>query len=316
MTVLLVGGTGLLGGAIAEGLVARGEPVRALIRSGKRAGRLRALGIDLEIGDLLDIRTLRRALKEARAVITTAQGNPLSRRNRMTRVDDRGNRMLITAARDTGVEHFVFISALKADEGAARVPQLAYKYAAEQALQASGMSYTILRPSSFQETFGDEFTPFKRMVERFGIGMTLGSGRGAHSFVAVEDVARAAVLALDHPHAQDQIVPIGGPEDLNYREAYRRIAGITGRRVVVVPAPRPLLWTGGLLAAPLLPELRAFFALFSFFDRFGYTCATPAWLVSALGRRRTFDEGIRAIYLEAATGPSTDEPRPNPPSVR
>jgi uncharacterized protein YbjT (DUF2867 family) len=309
MTVLLVGGTGLLGGAIAEELAARGEPVRALVRSGKRASRLRALEIDLEAGDLLDMRAVRRALREVRAVITTAQGDPLNRRNRMSRVDNQGSRALIEAARDAGVEHFVFISALKADQGAARVPQLAYKYAAEQALQASGMGYTILRPSSFQETFDDQFTPFKRMVERFGVGMTLGSGRGQHSFVAVEDVARAAALAFDLPEAHNQIVPIGGPEDLSYREAYQRIAHITGRRVVVVPAPRPLLWTGGLLAAPLLPELRDFFAMFSFFDRFGYTCATPPWLVSALGRRRTFDEGVRAMYLEATTDdrrPTTD----------
>ena len=47
---------------------------------------------------------------------------------------------------------------------------------------------------------------------------------------------------------------------------------------------------------PALPELAGFFSFFSFFDRFGYTCETPDWLVQALGRRRTFDEGVRAMY--------------------
>src|SRR5262245_23540547 len=296
MTVLLIGGTGLLGSAIAEELATRGEPVRALVRSGRRVARLRELGFELEVGDMLDPRALRRALKDIRAVITTAQGDPLSRKTPMARVDDRGNQLLIDAAEEADVKHFVFVSALKADEGAAQVPQLAYKRTAEQALERSGMAYTIIRPSSFQETFGDHFAPFKKIIERTGIGMTLGSGRGKHSFVAVADVARAVALALDDPEARNQILPLGGPEDLSYHDAYRRIAELTGRRIVVVPIPRPLLTIGGLLAAPALPELRGFFAFFAFFDRAGYTCVTPQWLVEALGRRRTFDQGVREMY--------------------
>jgi uncharacterized protein YbjT (DUF2867 family) len=300
MTVLLIGGTGLLGGAIAEQLAARDEPVRALVRSGKRTARLRELGVELVAGDMNDPRALRRALRDARAVVTTAQGDPISRQTPVWRVDGQANRLLIEMARDLGVQHFVFVSALKADEGAPYVPQLAYKHAAEQALQASGMAYTILRPSSFQETFGDGFAPFKKLIDRVGVGLTLGSGRGEHSFVAVGDVARAAALVLDRPEARDQIVPVGGPEQLSYREAYRRIAAVTGRRVTVVPIPRPLLALAGLLAWPALPELRGFFKLFAFCDRFGYACDTPGWLVGALGNRRTFDAGAREMYGIAA----------------
>ena len=43
MTVLLVGGTGMLGGAIAAELAGRGEPARALVRTGKGTTRLREL---------------------------------------------------------------------------------------------------------------------------------------------------------------------------------------------------------------------------------------------------------------------------------
>jgi uncharacterized protein YbjT (DUF2867 family) len=229
-------------------------------------------------------------------VVTTAQGDPLSRKKPMRQIDGAANQQLIATARRMHVEHFVFVSALKADQGAASVPQLDYKYAAEQALQSSGMGYTIIRPSSFQETFGDGFAPFKRIIESTGIGMTIGSGRGRQSFVAISDVAHAAVLALDHPEARDEIVPVGGPEDLSYRDAYARIARVTGRRVTIVAIPRPLLAIGGLLAAPLLPELRGFFDFFAFFDRVGYTCVTPDWLLNALGERRSFDDGVRAMY--------------------
>jgi uncharacterized protein YbjT (DUF2867 family) len=296
MTVLLVGGTGLLGGAIAQELAARDEPVRALVRSGTRAGQLRTLGIELEVGDLLDLRSLRRALHDVRAVVTTAQGDPLNRRTTVARVDGQGNHNLITAASEADVQHFVFVSALKADQGAASVPQLAYKYAAEELLRGSGMDYTIIQPSSFQETFGEGFAPFKWFIDHTRFGLTLGSGRGAQSFVAIADVARAAALALDHPAARNQLLTIGGAEDLDYRAAYQRIAEITGRRIAVVPIPRPLLSLVGLLAAPVLPELRGFFALFAFFDRADYTCTTPSWLVDALGGRRPFDQAVRDMY--------------------
>src|SRR5262245_33033362 len=296
MTVLLIGGTGRLGRLIAEQLAGRNESLRALVRSGRQAGRLRELGFDLEVGDIYDVRSLRRALRGVRAVVTAAQGDPLRRRVAPARVDRQGNRNLIGLARDAGVAQFVFISALKADEGAAAVPQLAYKYAAERLLQASGMVYTILRPATFQETLGDPQSPLRRVAERFGIGLMPGGGRAAHSFVAATDVARAAALALDHPRAHGQVAPIGGPDDLSYREAYARIARISGRRIIALPLPWPLLSAAGVLAVPAWPELHGAFAWFAFLEHVGGVCTTPAWLVEALGHRRTFDQGIGEIY--------------------
>jgi uncharacterized protein YbjT (DUF2867 family) len=242
-----------------------------------------------------DLRALRRALRGVRAVITTAQGSPFRRDLSYERVDCQGNLTLINAAGAARVERFVFVSALKADE-AADAPQMVCKHAAELQLRASGMGFTILRPSSFQETFGEGFWPFKRAVERLGVGLLPAGGRALHSFVAAQDVARSAVVALDHPAARDRVVELGGPEDLSYRDAYRRIAQITGRRIRLVPLPRALLAAGGVLASPLAPGLSGLLALFSLQERVGYTCVTPDWLLTALEHRRSFDEGVRAMY--------------------
>ncbi|HWQ13541.1 MAG TPA: NAD(P)H-binding protein, partial [Roseiflexaceae bacterium] len=276
----------------------RGEPVRALVRSGRGTARLRALGVALEPGDMRDPRALRRALRGVRAVITTAQGSPFRRDLSYEHVDGEGNRMLIQAAGAARVERFVFVSALKADE-AANVPQLACKHAAELQLRASGMSFTILRPSSLQEIFGTGHAPLRRAVER-GVGLLLAGGRAPHSFVAARDVARAAVVALEHPAARERVVEVGGPEDLSYREAYWRIAQITGRRIHQLPLPLPLLAAGGVLASPLAPGLAGLSALLAFQERTGYTCTTPDWLLAALGGRRSFDEGVRDMYGAAA----------------
>jgi uncharacterized protein YbjT (DUF2867 family) len=301
MTVLLVGGTGRLGRVIAEGLAARGEPVRALVRTGKRAAHLRALGIELEVGDLLDQRSLRRALDGVRAVVAAVQGEPLSRQAPSVQVDGQGNHNLITVASAAAVEQFVFISALQAEAGAT-VPRLRHKHATEQLLFACGMPYTILRPASFQETFAPD-APLGRIIARFGVGLLPGGGRTPHSFSAIADVARAAVLALDRGEAYNQVVPIGGPEDLSYRQAYKRIVQITGRRIMALPLPRPLPATGGLLAAPFWPGLRGILAWSMFLERAGDTCVTPMWLAEALGQRRAFDEGVREMYQIPPSNP-------------
>lgn len=296
MTTVLIGGAGLLGGAIAVELAARRQPWRVLVRSAQQVGPLRARGAEIVIGDMRDPHALSHALSGARTVITTAQGTPFSRDRSFASIDGVANQELIAAASNANVERFVFISALKADQGAAQVAQLHYKYLAERSLRASGMAYVILRPSSFQETFANGFAPFKRIIELAGIGLTLGRGDGLHSFVAVADVARAAVVALEHPLAHNAIIPVGGPEDLSYRDAYRRITSVTGRRIRRVSLPTTLLRAVGWLATPALPELGDFFAFFSFFDRAGYTCTTPAWLLDALGHRRSFDDAMRAFY--------------------
>jgi hypothetical protein len=72
-----------------------------------------------------------------------------------------------------------------------------------------------------------------------------------------------------------------------------------------MPLPWPLLSAAGLLAVPAWAELRGAFAWFAFLERAGDACTTPAWLVEALGQRRTFDEGVRTMYLGKRPAPKT-----------
>lgn len=298
MTILLIGGTGLLGGAVAAELVNNGEPVRALVRSGKRTEYLRSLGVEFDVGDLCDPRSLRRALADIRVVITTAQSNPFDRYSRREHIDGQGNQNLIDAAKEAGVEHFVFVSALKADEGASEVMLLAYKHAAELTLKASGLRYSIIRPALFQETFSNDLAPLKHYVQRFGLGLIPGNGTGLHSFVAIHDVARTVVLALERSEAINTIIDVGGPDDLTYRDAYTRIMQMTGQPRRILPLYSRLLAVGSTLSTPIFPNLRDLLDLFAFCDRANYTCVSPTWLIDALGRRRSFDDGIREMYKD------------------
>src|SRR5215217_1752125 len=112
--LLLVGGTGQLGGKIAERLAARDVPFRALVRPQTDASALEALGAEIVRGDLTDRPSLPAALRGMTTVITTA--------NAITRilggatditidaVDRQGNEALIRAAETAGVQRFVFVA--------------------------------------------------------------------------------------------------------------------------------------------------------------------------------------------------------------
>lgn len=52
--VLVIGGTGMLGGQVVTALVDRGKPVRALVRPGSDASRLESLGVEIARGDMMD----------------------------------------------------------------------------------------------------------------------------------------------------------------------------------------------------------------------------------------------------------------------
>lgn len=70
MKVFLTGGTGFIGGRIAERLRERGDEVSALVRSLGKAEELEAAGCHLFPGDLSDLASIRAGMEGCTAVIT------------------------------------------------------------------------------------------------------------------------------------------------------------------------------------------------------------------------------------------------------
>ena len=155
MKTLVVGATGLVGQEICRQLRDAGRSVRALVRRTsdpvKRAG-LDKLGVELIEGDLKDPASLARACAGVQSVVSTASST-LSRQagDSIESVDQEGQLSLVEAARNAGVEHFVFVSFR--DNPRIQFPLTIAKRAAERALKGSGMAYTILQASYFMEVW-------------------------------------------------------------------------------------------------------------------------------------------------------------------
>jgi len=249
---LVTGATGGLGRRIVRLLRQGDTPVRAFVRLSSHYAELEHRGADIFIGDLQRDRDLQRACQGVQYVISAHGSNERSGGNAET-IDYRANIELINQAKAAGVQHFVFISVLGADRGYEDAPVFKAKWAVEKYLQASGLSYTILRPSGF----ASNLLPLAERFRQTGIYLLIGDPQHRSSIVSTDDLARISVDSTSIEEAKNQIFPVGGPEILNREDVPRILSRIFNREPTVINPP--LLAFDGLRGALGLfnPPLRS-----------------------------------------------------------
>jgi uncharacterized protein YbjT (DUF2867 family) len=213
---LVVGATGFLGTEICRQLHAAGVPLRALVRKTadpRKRDVIASLGADVYPGDLKHAGSLAEACAGVSTVVSTASAT-ISRQpeDDIDSVDRQGQLRLIDAAEGAGVKHFVFISVPPVDVDYAL---LRAKREVEERLRSSKMSWTILRPMNFMEAW---LSPLLGFDPANGKARILGSGERPVSWVSIRDVARFAVAAVDSARLVGQVLLLGGPDALSYRD--------------------------------------------------------------------------------------------------
>ncbi|AFY33474.1 SDR family oxidoreductase [Calothrix sp. PCC 7507] len=156
--IFLAGASRGVGREIAKCLTAQKLKIKALLRTDTVAAELEALGIQVVLGDALNVEDVERAIltdEKIDTVISTLGGLP----SEGERPDYLGNKNLIDAAVKAGVKKFILITsigtgnsvdALSPQALAALGPVLAEKDKAEQHLIGSGLTYTIIRPGGLK----------------------------------------------------------------------------------------------------------------------------------------------------------------------
>lgn len=235
--ILVVGGTGDLGGRVVRLLRQRGEDVRCLVRAGSDGSALAALGVEVVPGDLTDPDSLRRACEGVDVVVTTATaiGRVLAgaRRPSIREVDELGTGALVAAAEDAGVGRFVYTSYAGVDAGLGTSLERA-KAATEARLAASALRSVVVRPDAFQEV---HLGPTARFDVAAGTAVVVGRGDERQRWIATQDVA-ALLAALAVEAEPPGLVTVGGPEALSKNEAVAVVEAVTGRRMKVRHVPR------------------------------------------------------------------------------
>ncbi len=195
MKVLVLGGTGTVGSATVQGLLARKIDVTVLTRHAG-AAKLPA-GVKGITGDLLDINVIKTAFKGFDvAYILTALHDSEAHQGLLA----------VNGAVMGGVKKIVFLSIHHLDQ-APHLPHFGAKIPIELAIKASGVPYTILRPNNFYQN--DVW--FKEVILGYGI-YPQPIGSTGISRVDVRDIADVGVTAITTNQCDNETVDLVGPE--------------------------------------------------------------------------------------------------------
>lgn len=245
--VFLTGATGFVGSHVLRELRAAGYSVRALTR-GPRADS----GVEWISGDLSDVGAFARALDGCKYFVHCAALYSFAPHDRaaMHAINVDGTASLMLAAHLSGVDRAVLTSS-SATDGHATSGYHRSKLEQERAAFASRIPVIALLPTAPVGPGDHKPTTTGRLVLDFMRGKIVAKapGSGGMNLVAVEDVARAHVAALERGRIGERYI-VGG-ENLSMDAIWQMLAEITGRTMPRWRAPYALA-----LAAAYGDELR------------------------------------------------------------
>jgi uncharacterized protein YbjT (DUF2867 family) len=248
--ILVVGATGVLGREVTKRLLAEGRAVRGTTRHADRADDLRELGAEVVYADLIDRASLARACEGAGAVLAAAHSLMGTGTYASKAVDGDGHRALIDAAKAAGVERFVYTSARGATPDHP-VDFMRTKVAIEGYLRQSGVDFTILRPSAFMEWHVHRLLGLS--ILQSGTATVFGSGNASTNFIAADDLARYACIALTAPGLRGRTYDVGGPDNVSRRQVVAMYERHAGRSAKVRYVPLAVMRAMAPLLRPIAP---------------------------------------------------------------
>ncbi len=241
LRILLLGATGTIGRATARALVARGHAVVCFLRPQADADAAARLlpGATVRFGDVTSAVSLARdAFRGERFdVLVSCLASRTGAPRDAWAIDHDAHVLALEAARASGVTHVVLLSAICVQK-----PLLAFQHAKlafEQTLQASGLTWSIVRPTAF-------FKSLSGQIERVRQGkpfLVFGDGTlTACKPVSDDDLAAYIAGCIDDPARHNRILPVGGPGPaITPREQGQHLFGLLGKPAKFKQVPVGLL---------------------------------------------------------------------------
>ncbi len=237
---IVFGGSGFLGHAVVQALVAAGYTVRVPTREPDKALELKVLGA---VGQVVPFLA---SVRADAAVALAAEGcavainliGPLCEKNKknggLATVETAAR--LARVAKSVGVKHFIHISFLS-QGGDGRSCYAQTKIRGEEAVCAFFPSAVILRPSLMFGPRDRFFTRLALMARYWFLLPLLGGGEVRFQPIYVGDVAAAIVASLGDPAAQGGTFNLVGPRTYSLRELGQEVLRVTGRKRPFLPVP-------------------------------------------------------------------------------
>ncbi|MFQ5827945.1 MAG: hopanoid-associated sugar epimerase [Candidatus Methylomirabilia bacterium] len=265
MSVLVTGGTGFVGANLVRELLADGHRVRVLARRGSSRKALEGCEVELVEGDLLDSRSLGRAVAGSRWVFHVAADYRLWAPDpqALYRVNVDGTRNLLEACARFGPERVVYTSTVGAlgipGHGTLGTestpvtieemvgPYKRSKFLAERLAEefaAGGLPVVIVNPSAPVGPWDVKPTPTGQMIVDFLRGKMFATLDTGLNVVHVADVARGHILAAEKGRVGEKYIL--GHRNCSLSEIFGLLARMTGLLAPRYRVPYPLAWIGAL----------------------------------------------------------------------
>ena len=219
MKIFVTGATGFTGTRVVPLLLKSGYAVRCLYRASSDRSSLAGLDIEWALGDVSDPQSLTSAMQGTDALVNVASlgfGHAES---------------ILRSANEAGVKRGIFISTTaiftQLNAGSKSV-----RLAAEEAIQASGLDYTILRPTMIYGSPRDRnMWRLIRLLRITPVMPIFGDGESLQQPIFVDDVAQAVLLALQTDATIGKSYNIAGKAPLTYNQVIGAVASALGKRV-------------------------------------------------------------------------------------
>jgi dihydroflavonol-4-reductase len=251
VTTLVTGAAGFLGSHVARQLVARGDNVRVLLRASSSNRAIADLPLEYVTGDLRDAASLTAAMRGVQRVFHVAADYRLWAKNPQDIYDSNvgGTKNLLTAARQAGVEKFVYTSTvatiavdrpkLPNESTDSQLEEMVGHYkrskwmAEREVLQAAkaGLPAVVAMPTTPVGPWDWKPTPTGKIIVDFLNGKMPGYVDTGLNFVGVEDCARGHLLVAEKGKIGERYL-LGG-ENLTLKQVLDLLARFTG-----LPAPK------------------------------------------------------------------------------
>lgn len=232
LKVLVTGATGFLGRHLVPALLTKGFSVTCLVRSDPGPG----LWADctMVFGDIRDHKAVAQAVTGQDAVIhAAAVVNPKSAGEYQS-INVEGTRQLVESAKQSHVNHFIFISSVDVGHKTAYGVS---KEKGEELVKDSGIHFTILRPGPI---YGPDDN--KNIMELFDLVSTkrlipvIGDGNYLRQPIHVDDACASIISVINSPKSIGKIYYLGGPS-ITYNEILAAMVDASGNRPTVVHLP-------------------------------------------------------------------------------
>ncbi len=244
--ILVTGGTGFVGREIVACARAAGFTVRVVCRNPERGRALwgNDKGVEIFHGNVLNPESLVGAFDGIEAVLHLVGIICESRENTFDRVHRVGTINVVEAMKKAKIKRHLHMSALGA-RADARSQYHKSKWAAEEWVRASGLEFTIFRPSVIYGPSDKSINLFARMTRFLPVLPVIGSGNARWQPVSVEQVGQCFVRAVREPLAVGKTYDLVGLAPIPFEEVLDTVMAVTRRRPKIhipIPVARAQAW--------------------------------------------------------------------------